>query len=275
MALQSTDLFYVQRGDDGHKIEYSDLQSDLVGSIDIHDGVYVGSTTPTDPYEGDLWWNPDTEQLKIYVASLTEGIVTSLGVRSGGSNYSAASGVPTVNGHGDDLTVTLVVDSFNQIASATPTNGGHGYKVGDLINPVQSPGFGGSLQVTGVNSAPTGSWELVNVKGGAELSGTLFIKEIELLNKTAGNGLFDLAKSHFFRWTALSTTSLSGQFPAPLNARENMSGLIAIDNNTTIFAWDNSIKNPPDSLDDSKDYIIPYYIEPGGSMVLGSPVEVS
>jgi hypothetical protein len=34
MALQSTDLFYVQRGTDGHKIEYSSLQSEIADSVD-------------------------------------------------------------------------------------------------------------------------------------------------------------------------------------------------------------------------------------------------
>ena len=33
MALQNTDLFYVQRGDTGHKIEYSTLQSDVIGGV--------------------------------------------------------------------------------------------------------------------------------------------------------------------------------------------------------------------------------------------------
>ena len=34
MALQNTDLFYVQRGDTGHKIEYSTLQSDVIDGVD-------------------------------------------------------------------------------------------------------------------------------------------------------------------------------------------------------------------------------------------------
>lgn len=152
MALQNTDLFYVQRGTDGHKIEYSNLKTEIADSVDLDD--YV-------------------------------------------------------------------------------------------------------------------------LKAGDQLTGSLGVEEIEIKNRGLGDGTFDLSKSHFFRWSADSTTLLTGSFPPPQNARENMSGLIKIDNNTIIIGWDNSIKNPPTSLDGSKDYIIPFYIETGGSMVLGSPVEVS
>ena len=34
MALQNTDLFYVNRGDNGHKIEYSDIKSDVISGVD-------------------------------------------------------------------------------------------------------------------------------------------------------------------------------------------------------------------------------------------------
>lgn len=34
MALQNTDLFYVQRGTDGHKIEYSSLKTEIADSVD-------------------------------------------------------------------------------------------------------------------------------------------------------------------------------------------------------------------------------------------------
>ena len=152
MALQNTDLFYVQRGNDGHKIEYSNLKTEIADSVDLDD--YV-------------------------------------------------------------------------------------------------------------------------LKAGDQLTGSLGVEEIELKNRSLGDGAFDLSKSHFFRWSADSTTLLLGSVPPPQNARENMSGLIKIDNSTTIIGWDNSIKNPPNSLDNSKDYIIPFYIETGGSMVLGGPVEVS
>ena len=39
MALQDTDLFYVQRGNDGHKIEYSDLKTEIADSVDLDDYV--------------------------------------------------------------------------------------------------------------------------------------------------------------------------------------------------------------------------------------------
>ena len=39
MALQDTDLFYVQRGDDGFKTEYSTLKTDISGSLGLDDYV--------------------------------------------------------------------------------------------------------------------------------------------------------------------------------------------------------------------------------------------
>lgn len=161
MAIKESDLLYVWRqGDKGYKTEYKDLKSDVLGGIVVHDGVYVGDSEPSDPFEGDLWWNPDAEEMRIYVAKDTEGVVTALGVRAGGSGYTAASDVPTFNGHGNDLTVTIAVDAFKQISSATVSNGGHGYKVGDVVNPVQDGGSFGALQVQTVNTVATGSWQV-------------------------------------------------------------------------------------------------------------------
>ena len=158
MTIQPDDLLFVSRGGAGFKTEYATIKGDILGSV--RDGCHVGDTPLDDPFEGDLWWNPSSQEMRVWVTTVTEGVVTSLGVRSGGSGYTAASDVPTFNGHGYDLLVTLNVDGFNQITSASPSSGGHGYKLGDMIQPIQSPGFGGSLQVTGVNSEPTGSWQV-------------------------------------------------------------------------------------------------------------------
>ena len=35
MALQDTDLLYVQRGDSGFKTEYSTIKSDITGDVDL------------------------------------------------------------------------------------------------------------------------------------------------------------------------------------------------------------------------------------------------
>jgi hypothetical protein len=158
MTIQPDDLLFVSRGGNGFKTEYATIKGDILSTV--RDGCHVGDDPIDDPYEGDLWWNPTNQEMRVWVTDVTEGVVTSLGVRSGGSNYTTASNVPTVNGHGYDLEVTLNVDGFGQIASAQPSSPGHGYKLGDLINPVQSPGFGGSLQVTSINSEPTGSWQV-------------------------------------------------------------------------------------------------------------------
>jgi hypothetical protein len=158
MTIQPDDLLFVSRGGSGFQTEYATIKSDILNNF--HSGCHVGDDPPEDPYEGDLWWNPTNQEMRVWVTDVTEGVVTSLGVRSGGSNYTTASSVPTINGHGYDLEVTLNVDQFGQIASASPSSPGHGYKTGDLINPVQPPGFGGSLQVTSINSEPTGSWQV-------------------------------------------------------------------------------------------------------------------
>jgi hypothetical protein len=158
MTIQPDDLLYVCRNGSGFQTEYSTIKGDILNNV--RTGCHVGDDPIDDPYEGDLWWNPTNQEMRVWVTDVTEGVVTSLGVRSGGSNYTTASNVPTINGHGYDLEVTLNVDQFGQIASASPSSPGHGYKAGDLINPVQPPGFGGSLQVTSVNSEPTGSWQV-------------------------------------------------------------------------------------------------------------------
>lgn len=158
MTIQPDDLLFVSRGGSGFQTEYATIKNDVLSNV--HNGCHVGDTAPADPYEGDLWWNPDLQEMRVWVTSLTEGVVTGFGTRSGGSNYTAGNDIPVEGGHGDDLTVTLNVDAFGQIASANPDNGGHGYKTGDVVFPTAPPGFGGSLQVTSINSEPTGSWQV-------------------------------------------------------------------------------------------------------------------
>lgn len=54
MALQNTDLLYVQRADTGHKIEYSDLKSDVISGVDtsgllpLAGGNMTGAVTSTE-----------------------------------------------------------------------------------------------------------------------------------------------------------------------------------------------------------------------------------
>lgn len=158
MTIEADDLLFISRGGTGFKTGYSTIKGDILN--EIHSGCHVGDTAPADPYEGDLWWNPDLQEMRVWVTSLTEGIVTTLGVRDGGSGYSAAEGVPVQGGRGYDLTVKLNVDGFRQISSAQVTTGGHGYQSGDLIVPIQSGASFATLIVTAVNSAPTGSWQV-------------------------------------------------------------------------------------------------------------------
>lgn len=125
---------------------------------------YVGTTEPPAPlHEGDLWWNPDTDQFKVYVQGATDGVVDTLGVVRGGSGYSNATGLSTSGGNGFGLTVDIEVDAYTQISRAIVNDGGHGYASGD---EVYVDGGNGILRVTGVTSVATGSFDLVNSGGG-------------------------------------------------------------------------------------------------------------
>ena len=64
MAIQNTDLLYVQRpsGVDagGYKITAGDLLTN-------NSSVEVGDTAPADPEEGDLWWCTTDGRLYVYL----------------------------------------------------------------------------------------------------------------------------------------------------------------------------------------------------------------
>ena len=114
------------------------------------------------------------------------------------------------------------------------------------------------------------------LKEGDQLLGSLGVAEQEIVNRSD----FDLSKTHFFRWSNDSFVVNFGSVPGPQNGRSSMTGLIYIDSSEGTpylpLAWDTSIENPPTSLTEGSDYIIPFYIKRGGiTMVLGSPVEVS
>ena len=114
------------------------------------------------------------------------------------------------------------------------------------------------------------------LKAGDQLTGSLGVAEVEIVDRST----FDLSETHFFRWTSNSFSSNVGSVPVFRNARSSMSGLIFIDSSEGTpylpLAWDTSIENPPTSLTEGSDYIIPFYIKSDGTtMVLGSPVEVS
>jgi len=62
MALQSGDLFLVQRGDTPYKETFDNLKTEL-GSGNVS----VGDNSPADAKEGDLWWNSDDDSGRLYV----------------------------------------------------------------------------------------------------------------------------------------------------------------------------------------------------------------
>ena len=249
MALQDTDLFYVQRGTDGFKIEYAQLQNNI--QLAIESGAHVGDSAPDDPKEGDLWWNPDLEEFRVYVTGETTGVVTALGVRQGGSGYSAATGLETFGGHGVDLTVDITVN-FDQVQTASPNNGGHGYDVGDVIFITGGGHANASLQVQTVNSVATGEWQLVN--------GKLTHPEEEI---TATD--FDLSLTPFWRCGAIT-------LPTPTKGENGQSGLIRFTDVPVAFASEFIL---PTNFSITAASVVPFYVKAADEILLGNPVEVS
>jgi hypothetical protein len=248
MSFNADDLFLVNRNGTSFKTEYTALQNSILSVIE-RGGCHVGDTAPADPSEGDLWWNPDNQQFRVYVATETDGVVTALGVQRAGDGYSDVT-VDTLGGTGVGLTATLTTN-FGQIQSAAVANGGHGYTQGDVITIDPTVGFGnGVLIVQTVNTVATGEWQLVN---------GFVHPEIEI-----GNPDFDLTRTPFWTCGAIDV-------PNPTNAEAGMSGLIKVTADPT--SWDTNFSTAPTSTVFPS--IIPFYVESDTSIRLGQAVGVA
>jgi len=247
MSFNTDDLFLVNRGGTSFKTEYIALQNSILSVIE-RGGCHVGDTAPADPHEGDLWWNPDNQQFRVYVATETDGVVTALGVQRVGDGYSDAT-VATVGGTGVGLTATLTTN-FGQIQSAAVADGGHGYTQGDVISIDPTIGFGNAILIAQtVNSVPTGEWQLIN---------GFVHPEIEI-----GNPDFDLTRTPFWTCGAIDV-------PNPTNAVAGMSGLIKVTDAPT--SWDTNFSTAPTPTEFPS--IIPFYVESDTSIRLGQAVGV-
>ncbi|MFM7856814.1 MAG: hypothetical protein ACKO96_34025, partial [Flammeovirgaceae bacterium] len=67
------------------------------------------------------------------------GPVSSVGITTGGSNYSTSTGVDTYNITGSGSGLKLDISTNNGvIVTATATSGGSGYSIGDVVGIVTS-----------------------------------------------------------------------------------------------------------------------------------------
>jgi len=155
MSFQNDDLFLVNRGGDSFKTEYVQLKQ----SINEDSGVHVDNNPPTNPNDGDLWFNSDDGRLYVWYVTETTGIVTDVSVRQGGSGYnSAGNDVSTNGGSGTGLTINYQAGVGGTLVNPTVNSGGHSYNVGDVVFVTGSGHANGSISITAVNTTPTGQW---------------------------------------------------------------------------------------------------------------------
>ena len=124
----------------------------------------------------------------------TGSSVSTVGVTTGGSNYSTSSNVSTypITGNGTGLTLSIT-QSSGTVTGATPVNYGNGYTVGDVVGIVTSSasgnsGNGAQLTITAITGLDT--LYLGNVQGNSFTSGQSLIyydnsgNQVSLANTT-------------------------------------------------------------------------------------------
>jgi hypothetical protein len=104
-----------------------------------------------------------------YPPSIVQGIITSLGIITAGTNYTPGTYVEvplsynsTNIGGGSGATANITVNSSKQVSSVTLSNGGQFYNVGDVLTvsgtTIGSSGTGFSIPVTAINNSTGTSW---------------------------------------------------------------------------------------------------------------------
>ena len=104
-----------------------------------------------------------------YPPSIVQGIISSLGVITAGSNYTPGTYIEvplsynsTNIGGGSGATANITVNSSKQVSSVTLSNGGQFYNVGDVLTvsgtTIGSSGTGFSIPVTAINNLTGTSW---------------------------------------------------------------------------------------------------------------------
>jgi hypothetical protein len=168
MSFQNDDLLLVNRSGTSFKTEYGLLRERIIEGVG---GATVSETEPTGEHEGDLWYQPSTDSLFVWVVTDTTGVVTSCTVRNGGSGYTSnVTNVETIGGDGEGLTLDIQAGVGGNYASPTVNQGGSGYAVGNVVFLIGAGNQNGSANVTAVNTVATGAWEPVGAEGGASVS---------------------------------------------------------------------------------------------------------
>lgn len=167
---QTNDLFVLQRPSTltHHKLSWANLLADVGTSSPTENPVYVGETAPPDPHEGDLWYQPSTDKFQIYLVDTTDGTVTGISIRNGGSGYTIKQNVSTVGGNGHELRIDITaIDGTGTITGASiATNGqGHGYETGDVVFLLDDGNANGTVLVTSVTPIANGRWQSLGDAG--------------------------------------------------------------------------------------------------------------
>lgn len=164
MSFQNDDLLLVNRAGTSFKTEYGLLRERIIEGVG---GATVSETEPAGEHEGDLWYQPSTDSLFVWVVSNTTGVVTSVTVRNGGSGYTTnETDVETIGGDGEGLTLDIQAGVGGNYASPTVNQGGSGYAVGNVVFLIGAGNQNGSANVTAINEVAIGAWELVGSGGG-------------------------------------------------------------------------------------------------------------
>ncbi len=163
MTLQNDDLLLVNRGGTSFKAEYGLLKQ----NINEDSGISVSEDAPTDPSEGDLWYNSDDGRLYVWYVNETTGVVTDVSVRNGGSGYNTSgTDVSTDGGSGSELTIDYQAGVGGTLANPTVNQGGHAYEVNDVVFVTGSGHANSTVNITAVNAVAVGQWVDASPDGG-------------------------------------------------------------------------------------------------------------
>jgi hypothetical protein len=194
MSFQNDDLLLVNRSGTSFKTEYGLLRERIIEGVG---GATVSETEPTGEHEGDLWYQPSTDSLFVWVVTDTTGVVTSVTVRNGGSGYTTnETNVATIGGDGEGLTLDIQAGVGGNYASPTVNQGGSGYAVGNVVFLIGAGNQNGSANVTAVNTVATGAWEAVGAADGASVS----VGDTAPANPEQGDLWYDTDSGRLFVW---------------------------------------------------------------------------
>ncbi len=205
MTLQNDDLLLVNRGGTSFKTEYGLLKQNISDGLG---GAIVSEDEPGDDlHEGDFWYKPSTETLHIYVVNETTGVVTDVSVRNGGSGYNTSgTDVSTDGGSGSELTINYQAGVGGALANPTVNQGGHAYKVNDVVFVTGSGHANSTVNVTAVNTVAVGQWVDASPDGGGGVTSIIAGDGISVdqatgdvtITNTGGSGSSETTKADIY-----------------------------------------------------------------------------